>query len=269
MARRRGTLVAAALAVAALAGMARAHDTWLLPSSLRVAPGQRVVLSLTSGMAFPVDDFPINPARIQRADVRLGGTVTPLGGRARRARSTTYAWTPATPGTAALAVELAPKVLELAPRLIPVYLDEIGAPPAVRAAWDAIKAPKRWRESYVKHAATFVRVGAGDDGWRAPLGLGFELVPQADPTALVAGDSLPLVVRRAGAPVPAQPVTLRHEGDTTFVVVTAGPDGRAVLRFPRDGRWLVAATQLRRSAAPGLEWESDFSTITLAVRAAR
>ena len=34
-----------------------AHDTWLLPQSMRVPVGQPVQLALTSGMAFPADDF--------------------------------------------------------------------------------------------------------------------------------------------------------------------------------------------------------------------
>ena len=58
--RRAGALaIVAALLVAA--GSALAHDTWLLPSNLRVPVGQAVTLSLTSGMIFPVDDFVIQP----------------------------------------------------------------------------------------------------------------------------------------------------------------------------------------------------------------
>ena len=258
-------LLAIAL-VALSAGTAAAHDTWLLPASLRVPVGKAVTLHLTSGMVFPTDDFAINPGRIRRADARLAGVTTPLGGRTRSDNATLYRWTPERPGVAALVVELAPKVLTLAPDLIPVYLEEIGATPETRAAWDAMPAPKQWRESYTKHAATFVRVGAGaDSGWSAPLGMGFELQPLADPTAVGAGGTLAVRVTREGRPVAGQPVTTRYEGATTLTVATTGADGRVTLAFPAGGRWLVAATQLRRATRAGIEWDSDFATLTLAV----
>jgi hypothetical protein len=259
-------LLLAAAGLLACAATAGAHDTWLLPSSLRVNVGQKVTLHLTSGMVFPVDDFAINPGRIQRADVRLAGATTPLGARTRSDNATLYRWTPAKAGIAALAVELAPKVLTLEPKLINVYLDEIGATKETRAQWDAIPAPKQWRESYGKHAATFVRVGGvADSGWQPPLGLGFELTPQSDPTALAPGGRLALRVTRAGAPVAGQPVTLRHEGDTTLTIVTSDAAGRVTLGFPTAGRYLAAATQLRRATRANIEWESDFATLTMAV----
>ena len=266
-AARRQTLRAlvAIATVAGLATAAAAHDTWLLPSSLRVPVGRAVTLHLTSGMLFPADDFAINPSRIKRADARLAGRTLPLGNRSRSDNATLYRWTPTAAGVAALAVELAPKVLELEPRLISVYLDEIGAAREVRTAWEAIPSPKRWRESYVKHAATFVRVGErADSGWVAPLGLGFELVPLADPTGVAPGGTLAVRVMRNGAPVAAQPVTLRREGDTTLTVLVSSVDGRVTARLGASGRYLLAATQLRRTSRANLEWESDFVTLTLA-----
>ena len=256
--------------VAVVASIAGAHDTWLLPSSLKVPVGKAVTLHLTSGIVFPSDDFAINPGRIKRADARLGGVTRALANRGRTDNATLYRWTPATPGVAALVVELAPKVLTLQPRLIPVYLDEIGATVEVRRAWEAVPSPKQWRESYVKHAATFVRVGdRADSGWVAALGMGFELLPLSDPTGIVAGGSLGLRVLRDGRPLAGQPVTIRRESSEQATVVTTDADGRTTLSFPADGRWLVAATELRRVRRAGLEWESDFATLTLAVAARR
>ena len=266
----RLALAAALAAIALTASQSAAHDTWLLPSSLRVPVGQKVTLHLTSGMVFAADDFAINPGRIRRADVRLMGATRPLGNRTQSENATLYRWTPATAGIAALAVELAPKVLTLDPKLIGVYLDEIGATRETRAAWDAMPGPKQWREAYVKHAATFVRVGnVSDAGWTAPLGLGFELQPLADPTALTPGQTLDIRVSRGGTALAGQPVTLRREGDTSISVVTSDAAGRVTMRLAREGRYLIAATQLRRATRPNLEWESDFATLTLAVAPAR
>lgn len=254
------------LTVFASAGAA-AHDTWLLPASMRVPVGRTVVVSLTSGMAFPVDDFAIDPSRVQRAVVRLAGATTPLARPAHAEHALRFRWRPARAGVAALAVELAPRTLTLPPALIGEYLDEIDASPAVRASWAAMPAPKQWRERYVKHAASYVRAGqpAADSSWAAPMGLGLELVPLADPTGLVAGDSLRIRVLRAGRPHAGLSIAARPEGQGVARQVTTDAEGRATIALPTAGRWMLSGTDLRRSSAAGLEWESDFVTLTLGV----
>ncbi len=259
--------VSAALLGALLATTALAHDTWLLPSSLRVPVGRAITLNLTSGMAFPADDFAIVPSRVVRADVRLGGSLRRLAAPRRAPMALRYIWKPARAGIATLAVELAPKTLALTPAQVSEYLDEINAAPALRAAWDSVAAPKQWRESYSKHAMTFVRVGAPsvDSSWATPLGLALEIVPEHDPTALRAGDTLAFRVLRGGRPLSGFAVSARSAGATTAKFVTTDTAGRARVALPTPGLWLLAATDLRRSERPGLAWESDFTTVTLAV----
>jgi hypothetical protein len=162
----------------------------------------------------------------------------------------------------------APKILELTPPKVIEYLDEIGASPEIRAAWKGGGAKRRWRESYTKHAKTFVRVGepAEDRSWAEPAGLGLELVPEKDPTALRAGDELPVRLLRQGAPLPAFPIGLVREGDPHGTLQKTDAEGRTVFRLTQAGRWLLRATDLRRATKPGLEWESDFTTLTFEVR---
>lgn len=264
----RSTLLLAAVLLLGSVGVAAAHDTWLLPASMRVPVGRAVTLHLTSGMAFPADDFAINPSRLARSEVRLAGATSRLARPAHGDRSLRYRWTPAKAGVATIVVELAPKTLTLAPHLVKEYLDEIDASPALRAAWDRMADPKQWRERYVKHAASFVRVGAacGDTSWRAPMGLGLEIVPLADPTALRAGDTLPVQVLLDGRPHAAFAIGARPAGKGIAAFSTTDASGRATVTFPTAGQWLLAGTDLRRTTAPGLEWESDFATMTLAVR---
>jgi hypothetical protein len=264
---RRATPLALALVLGA-AAVADAHDTWLLPASMRVPVGRPVTLSLTSGMAFPADDFAINMTRLARGEVRLAGATTRLARPSHGDQSLRYRWTPARAGVATVVVELSPKTLTLAPHLVKEYLDEIDASPALRATWDRLPTPKQWRERYVKHAASFVRVGTAcaDTSWRTPMGLGLEIVPLADPTALRAGDSLPVLVLLEGKPHGRFAIGARPEGKGIAAFFTTNAAGQATVVLPTAGRWLLAGTDLRRTAVPGLEWESDFATVTLAVR---
>ncbi|GAC1657034.1 MAG: hypothetical protein NVS4B3_23260 [Gemmatimonadaceae bacterium] len=245
-----------------------AHDTWLLPSSLRVPVGRAVTLNLTSGEAFPVDDFAIEPTRVVLAEARLGGVRMPLGKPRRTSLTLRYVWRPTRAGIAALALELAPKSLELSPPLVAEYLNEINAEPGIRAAWDRMPGPKRWRESYVKHAVTYIRVGAprGDTSWKNPLGLALELVPERDPTELHAGDTLQVRVLRHGRPLGGFAVGAQRASVPTVAFTRTDSEGRARICLPSGGLWLLKGTDLQPASRPGLEWESDFATVTLAVQ---
>lgn len=255
------------LLFASFATVALAHDTWLLPRSLRVPVGRAVTLSLTSGMAFPADDFAIKASRVARATVRLAGQVTPLATPVPASRSLHYEWTPRANGVGGLAVELAPNTLTLSPDKIEEYFADINASSELRAKWDSVPAPRHWRESYTKHAASFVRVGSpgADSSWREPLGMGLEIVPEVNPTALHAHQMFRVRVLRGGRPDPGVEVGLQREGDAHVAFTRTDEGGRATMRIPGSARWLVNVTDLRRSTRAGLEWESDFATLTIAV----
>jgi hypothetical protein len=173
-----------------------------------------------------------------------------------------------TPGLATVWVDLEPRSLELTPAQVAEYLEETGASSAIRQAWARAGPARRWRETYAKHAKTFVRLGeaTADASWATPTGAPLELVPELDPTALRAGDVLPVRLLRRGVPVPAFPLGWVGEGGRHGELTATDAEGRARLPVPRPGRWLVRGTDLRPSTRKGTEWESDFVTLTLRVR---
>ncbi|HKW10237.1 MAG TPA: DUF4198 domain-containing protein [Gemmatimonadaceae bacterium] len=258
--------VFAALCVLFFAEIAFGHDTWLLGSASRVAVGATVTLSLTSGDAFPNDDFVIDPSRVSRAVARQGTHIVPLKHPVPGTLSLRYRWRPKYAGVATIGVELRPKTLTLAPEKIEEYLTEIDATPAVRATWDSVRATRGWVESYSKHTTTYLRVGdAEDSSWRQPLGFGLEIVPERDPTTLRTGDTLVVRVLRAGGPVRDFAVGAIREGRDKARFTRTDGSGRARITFDDDGRWLLNGTHLRRSMRRNVVWESDFVTMTLHV----
>lgn len=264
--KRRVTVVSITLSLLAASALA-AHDTWLLPGSLRTPVNRKVVLSLTSGEAFPVDDFAIDPKRVTRANVRLANKSTPLATPVSATNSLNYTWIPSSAGIAAIAIELASETLTLAPDKIEEYCTDINASQSLSATWDSVPKPRQWRESYTKHAATFVLVGesASDSSWRQPLGMGFEIIPDVNPTTIKVGDVLRVHAVRAGKPVANLEVGFQYENDKHVSFATTDSAGQTQMKLSRAGRWLVNATSLRRTRATGLEWESDFATMTIAV----
>jgi uncharacterized GH25 family protein len=250
-----------------------AHDTWLISATNFGRVGAPFRLDLTSGETFPVDDFAIAANRVARAQVREGGGVRPLPRPATTPLTLEYLWTPRAPGVSTIGIELQPKVLVLDPKLIEEYLTEIDASDDIRAAWKALGGKQKWTESYTKNAMTFVRVAPGksdsnwtaDKHWTRPMGLALELLPERDPTALRAGDTLLVRVLRHGAPLSGFSVGALREGRGKATFVHTDAAGRAAVVVDAGGRWLLNGTYLRRAASNATVWESDFVTATIHV----
>jgi hypothetical protein len=231
---------------------------------MRVRVGQPLALTVTSGSAFPKEETSVAPSRIDRSEVRLGGEIDPLPRPQITPRALHYLWTPKAQGVATISFEVAPRSIELKPAEIKKYLDEIHAGPAVIAQWDSVPAPRRWRESYTKHAVSYVRVGPAspDSSWKTPMGLALEIVPEGNPAAITAGGRLPVRVLFNGSPVAGFSLGARLEGRAKSAFVTTDTSGRALVPLLVKGRWLLFGTHLRRTNEPNLEWRSDFVTMT-------
>jgi uncharacterized GH25 family protein len=257
-------VLASALPASALP--AAAHDTWLQAPKLPIASGSSVLFELTSGGAFPALDTAIDPERIEREGIRVGGLTRRFEGRTRSRNALRLQVPLAVEGVATAFVSLKPRELELKPAQVEEYLADIGEKERLWAEWRG--GPKRWREVYRKHAKTFLRVGlasAGPGAWGEPVGLELEIVPERDPTLVQPGEALSVVVLESGRPMAGLGLAATDGHERRFQRTDA--DGRATFRLDRPGRWLLAGTWLRKAEKPGAEWESDFTTLTLQVAA--
>jgi uncharacterized GH25 family protein len=274
MRRKRAAVVLGAAALTlVIVVQAAAHDTWLISPSNVGRVGTPFRLDLTSGESFANDDFAIEASRVTRAQVREGHFTRSLPTPAATPLTLRYMWTPKAPGVSTIGIELQAKTLVLAPKLIDKYLGEIDADSGIRAAWKAMGDKQKWTESYTKHAMTFARITPAkpdstwiaDKAWQKPMGLGLELVPERDPTALRGGDTIVVRVLRHGAPLAGFSVGAIREGRSKAEFFRTDAAGRAKVILDKGGLWLLNGTKLRRSSTGATVWESDFVTATLHV----
>lgn len=263
----------AALALGAAALPARAHDSWLSPARLPAKVGT-VALELSTGNRYPVQEVGAAPASLQRSACLdgLGRSLALKPGEVGEKWLTLRAALP--PGRSAPLscwIELKPYDIELQPRLIPVYLDEIRAPASVREAWAAMQARQLpWLESFRKYARIETaeprpatarqRVAA-----RKPAGLALELVVLGDGPVAV-GEELVFQLLRDGQPLAGFPVELVSERSAIGLWRETDSEGKLRHKLPFAGRWLLRGTDLRLSAQDADRWESRF--VTLAIEAA-
>lgn len=267
---RLGTWAAWLLSLAC-AG-AHAHDTWF---ELRTSPGP-AALWLGTGDRFPVLEARVEWPHLQRhgcvpqAELSTRGAAAgrPLVAVTGPAGRLTQAIALRLPLAAAGAegapplpyscwASLVPFDIEIEPARVEVYLQEIAASAALRAAWAAEQAAGRpWRERYVKHA----RIELGGTSPVA-VGMGLEAVV-IGPTQPRAGEELRLQLLWAGRPLGDQPVEFVNAGSRLGIWRRTDAQGRVALVLPEPGRWMARSTLLRPPPRPGERWLSDFVTLT-------
>lgn len=260
------SLLAVAFVALLVAAPASAHDTWLLSRSASARPGATLELSLTSGMGFPENDAAVAADRLVATGLRLAGRTTPLAVAGPERGGLRLTATPSAAGVAVAWAETKPRTLTIEPQELHHYLEEIGALETVGREWEARGRPE-WRESYVKIAKAILRVGGGEDAsWGEPLGLALELVPEADPTRLRPGETLPVRLLLAGHPVADLAIGALGAGARATLTRTDA-EGRARVIIDRSGPWLLRATLIRPPATAEAPWQSHFTTLTLHVGA--
>lgn len=261
-------LMVACLAALVIVSSAHAHDTWLLPDHFETAPKSKVMLDLTSGMAFPALETGPKRARVQAAKCRLAGETFDIIEITEGPQSLRFVTEVPAPGIATFWVKFPPKEIELKPEQVHEYLEEIGASAALLKEWSEMK-PPRWRELYSKHQKTFVRVGtptADDQSWKEPVGVALEIVPEQDPTALKAGGEFAVLVLKNGKPFPDFPLNAVAEGESKGETRKTDAEGRVSFSMKKAGPWLLRGTEVRKSPKPEADWESDFTTLTVDVK---
>ena len=247
---------------------ASAHETWLAARLPSVSVGQMVHLDVTSGMSFPALDYAIRPERVNVASFRLAGKTNVLRGFVAGPHSLQLRTRVDSPGVATFWIDLKPSSLELTPQLVEEYLNEINASPAIRERWANSGPAKRWRETYVKHAKTFVSVGdaSADNSWSEPVGMALEIVPEKNPATLRAGDDFSVRVIRNGEAFADFSIGMICEGNAKTSFQKTDAAGRVTFPLARSGKCLLTGTDLRPSTNTNVEWESDFTTLAIHVR---
>ena len=214
-------------------------------------------------MAFPKLETGPKRERVQTSPCRLAGRTFEISDISAGPNSLRLKSELSETGIATFWVKLPPKSIELKPAEVQEYLDEIDAPAVVRKQWAEME-PKRWRELYTKHPKTFVRVGdpKADRSWAEPVGMALEIVPEKDPTTLHEGDEIVVRVLKNGAPYADFSLNAVAAGETKGEQRKTDSTGRVVFRLNKPGQWLLRGTDLRKSAKPETDWESDFATLT-------
>ena len=249
-----------------------AHDLFLVPERFQLPAGRPLHVALVNG-TFTLSENVVARERVRAILLASGDTTIEAVPTAWSERGeTTWVELPAPPaGTMVLGVSLHPATIALAGEDFEAYLVEEGLDDARVERERLGVAADSARERYAKHAKVVLRVGdGGGDGWSEVLGFPAELVPLADPSALAPGDTLRVRAMVGGAPAAGLALNAGWKAprDSARRVAAARTDSAGVASIPIGGagRWYVKTIHLARADEPGLDYESEWATLTFEVR---
>jgi uncharacterized GH25 family protein/ketosteroid isomerase-like protein len=275
---RRLRLVAAVPCAALLwAAPLRAHDFWLVPNAFRVAPGGALVVRGQTSSAFPTSLSAVALDRIASASLVGAAGAERLVELSHAGSSLVVRHRPRGAGQRIVAMTLRPRSLRESPESFRRYLVLEGAPEALERYERERLLPKdSITRRYAKYAKAVVEVGAG--GPRAfdrIVGHPLELVPLRDPSALRAGDTLPVRLLFRGAPMrgarlhagaapSVAPVSKDAAHDSTAHDPTFTTDSTGVARVVvgAGGVWNVRTLQIvQADRGSGADWDVHWATL--------
>jgi hypothetical protein len=248
---------------------AQAHDTWFEPGPVSARGEQGLVLG--TGTQYPSFEFPISMSELVAHGCRAQGVpVARLVQVAERVGAIELRSSQPLAAPAAVCwAQLAPVRLEgIPPETVALYLDEINASPAVRAAAAAQQARGApWHEDYVKHARIELD-GARPATAKAtatPVPMGMDALMTAPRRPVRAGDALEFQVLRDGQPLAGQPIEFRSNLSRFGFWRRTDAQGRVRFTPPLPARWLLRGTDLRLADGDPDRWNSRFLTLIFEV----
>jgi hypothetical protein len=270
--------LAVALLLAA-GGNAAAHDFWAEPSTYTPKAGDEVAVRLRVGDHFTGEEFPRSERHCERF-LLLGaeGAVAIPGkdqGRPAGRVLTEHA------GLQWIVYRSRDSVTTVPPAIFPAYLEAEGLAQDL-AEWRAVdpEGKRAVREAFSRCVKALVNVGgaprpeAGGElrggadpkaaGFDRVVGLKLEIVPEANPLALKPGEELPVRLQWEGKPLADRQVSALSARDPRHPVrARTDAAGRARLKLPHAGVWLVKSVHLERAGPDEpLDYRSTWSALT-------
>ncbi len=262
--RAHATLACAAALLLA-AAHAQAHDFWIEPSTFHPAPGATVAVGLRVGQDFIGDPVPRSSAYIAAFSVRQNGTDHDVGGSDR----IDPAGFLSADGTATAIISYASTgaYIELPPSEFEDYLRLYGLDDIVASRGARGEHDKPGRERFYRYAKALLTGLASSAAVTKPLGLDYEIVPDADPTARLAPFHGRILYE--GKPLAnAVVVALLHGEPSVQLRTHSDAQGTISLPLTRPGIWLIKSVHMvRASFFSSEDWDSMWASLTFEIPA--
>ena len=265
-------LTVLSLLCASLLVTARAHDLFLKLDSYFLQPNSKAVVRLLNG-SFRASENPV--ARDRMVDVSIvngtGGRANPSAADWRdEGKIALLNLQTGEAGTYVAGVSTKPREFALKAAQFNNYLLHDGVPDILAERKKNNELAKDVHERYSKHVKAIFQVGnAHTDAFKTALGYPVEIIPQQNPYALNAGQTLEVLCVKDGQPLAGQFVLAGRELNGKELAapgVRTNQSGLTRIALKGAGKWYVKFIHMAAVNDAQVNYESKWATLTFEVK---
>ncbi len=246
------------------------HELFLKSDSYFLKEGDAVELYLFNG-TFDKSENTITRDRIVNATI-LGPNfeVHPSDSDYYDKDETTFLrFTTGSAGTYVAGISTLPRNLELTAEEFKEYLEHEGLDRVVKEREVKGLSGKPVVEKYSKHVKALLQVGSSSsEDYNLELGYPIEFIPLQNPYELSVGDLIDFQLVYKGELLANTVVhygTSSEDGNQVNASIT-DDDGEFSFEISRPGAWYVGTIHMEESKESGLDYESNWATLTFEIR---
>jgi uncharacterized GH25 family protein len=259
--------------ISILSVLCLSHELFLKTDAYFLAPGQASELYLFNG-TFDKSENSITTDRI--TDVTILGPNYSFGmdyEKLYEKENATYLkFSAGTIGTYVAGVSTAPRTLQMNAEDFNDYLDHEGLVGTLKERDQDGSKNNGANEKYSKHVKSVLQVGeTKTEDYKTILNYPIEFVPLSNPYGINVGESISFKLLRDGKPLgnhvvhysTSMPGKDAHENETSTQTDT---NGVVTMTPTQSGNWYVATIHMQKSYEDGIDYESNWATLTFGVK---
>ena len=242
-----------------------AHDFWLEPSTFSARPGEEVSLTLRVGEHLQGDTLPYIDDWFSDYRVLNDDGERPIDGILGDDPAGQFV--AGSPGIHVVGYRSTNNFVELESQKFHDYLAKEGLESVIDIRNERGDADTLGREDYSRCAKALVSVGdkySGDIFDKA-LGYTLELIPEINPYAMSAGDSLPIQLLYLSEPIKdVLVVAFTQDEPEKQISARTDENGRVNMQLNGSGVWLIKAVHIIETPPDNeqADWESFWASLT-------
>lgn len=249
-----------------------AHELFLKSDNYFLQPDTDAEVYLING-TFDESENAITTDRIINPRIiGPGYDITPEPDHyAIRDKVTYLEWKTGSAGTYVAGISTKPRMIELTGREFTDYLEHEGLTDVIASREQQGMTNKTANEQYAKHVKALLQVGDNPtDDYQQELGYPVEFIPLQNPYSLQAGDEITFRLIADGEPLPNQTVHCSYRSPTHVNqkenMMRTNARGEVTFTLDEPGQWYVATIHMVTSNDPGIDYISEWATLTFGVQ---
>ena len=244
------------------------HELFLKTDSHYINPGQTTDLYLYNG-TFDKSENIITRDRI--IDARIIGPDYEFVPQPKdyydKEEATHLTFTSGKAGTYVAGISTLPRNIELTAEEFKEYLEHEGLDRVVNERTRKGISNRAVVEKYSKHVKALLQVGdKKTEHCYTEMSYPIEFIPLQNPFELAVGETIEFQLMYKGEPLANEVVHFSSDNTSKVSASITDDDGEFTFEIDKTGKWYVATIHMVESTEAGLDYESNWATLTFEVR---